>query len=70
MNLESPYPRQVELELDYPYAEIHFTLDGSEPTPSSPLYYTPVTVDKGTHLRAAGFDASGNMVGEETSRTF
>lgn len=70
MNLESPYPRQVELELDYPYAEIHFTLDGSEPTASSPLYYTPVTVDKGTHLRAAGFDASGNMVGEKTSRTF
>ena len=47
MNLESDYPREVELELDYPYADIHYTLDGSEPTAESPIAPAFFTAKKG-----------------------
>ena len=36
-------------------ASIHFTLDGSAPTPSSPLYSAPLTFFASTRLRSAAF---------------
>jgi hypothetical protein len=40
-----PVPIQVELRCRHvPGAELHYTLDGSDPTPASPLYQKPVTV--------------------------
>ena len=33
-------------------ADIHYTLDGSQPTTSSPVYRTPLTLEKSTRLRA------------------
>ena len=50
MNLESEYPREIELELDYPYAVIRYTTDGTEPTAESPLAPRYMTVKKGDTL--------------------
>ena len=38
-----------------PDAEIHYTLDGTKPTPASLLYTKPLTISETSHLRAAGF---------------
>jgi len=57
---ERPYlfEKSVSVSLDAPYltgAEIHYTLDRSEPTPASALYRGPIEIDKTTALRAAAF---------------
>ena len=39
-----------------PQSEIHYTLDGSEPTPQSPRYARPFKIDQTTSLRAAAFE--------------
>lgn len=70
MNLEVPYPREIELELDYPYAQIRYTTDGTEPTAESPLAPRYMTVDKGDMISARGFMADGTPVGTTMSRTF
>lgn len=70
MNLEKPYPREVELELDYPYAKIHYTTDGSEPTFDSPIYTGKMTVEKGTVIKARGFKADGEPVGTVMTKKF
>ncbi|NOZ56295.1 MAG: DUF4981 domain-containing protein, partial [Calditrichaeota bacterium] len=38
-----------------PGAEIHITTDGSDPTPSSPVYSGPLTLRQDTELRARAF---------------
>lgn len=51
-----PIPIQAELTCRHvPGAELRYTLDGSEPTPSSPLYREPIKIDKTLTLKAAGF---------------
>ena len=51
-----PIPLQAELTCRHvPDVELRYTLDGSEPTPSSPLYTNPIQIDKTTKLQAAGF---------------
>ena len=70
MNLESKYPREVELELDYPYAVIRYTTDGSEPTAESEIAPRYMTVDKGDVIKARGFMPDGTPVGTTMSRTF
>lgn len=70
MDLESHYPRKVELELDYPYAKIHFTTDGTKPTLLSPEYIDEITVARGDRIRACGFDFEGKMIGEPIDRIF
>ena len=42
----------VELSADSPGAEIHYTLDGSEPSESSPTYTGPWTLTETAHVRA------------------
>ena len=37
---------------------IRYTLDGSEPTISSPLYISPIPVNKDTQIKAAAFDGT------------
>ena len=70
MNLESEYPREIELELDYPYAVIRYTADGTEPTAESPLAPRYMTVKKGDTISARGFKADGTPVGTTMTRTF
>ena len=70
MNLESDYPREVELELDYPYAVIRYTTDGTEPTAESAIAPRYMTVNKGDVIKARGFMPDGTPVGTTMSRTF
>lgn len=50
-----------------PGARIHYTLDGSEPSPASPMYEHPLPVQDTVRLRAAAFDpASGRPVCRES----
>lgn len=70
MNLETDYPREVELTLDYPFAEIHYTADGTEPTADSPVAPALLTVNEGDCIRAQGFTADGTPVGEPMKRIF
>ena len=59
----------MELELDYPGAEIRYTTDGSAPTPASPRYAAPLSVEKGTTIRACGFKTGGKAVGVAVEKT-
>ena len=70
MNLESEYPREVELELDYPYAVIRYTTDGTEPTAESAIAPRYMTVNKGDVIKARGFMPDGTPIGTTMSRTF
>ena len=70
MILEFEYPREVELELDYPYAVIRYTTDGTEPTADSPLAPRYITVNKGDIISARGFMPDGTPVGTTMTRTF
>ena len=53
----------VSLSCGTPGGEIRYTLDGSEPTPESPLYESPIVVQSTTTLKAAEF-ADGMERGE------
>lgn len=57
------YPKNLRITLDYPEAEIRYTLDGSDPIASSPLYSATLTLPKGTIIKAAGF-INGVMIGK------
>ena len=70
MNLETDYPREVELELDYPYARIHYTTDGAIPTADSPIAPASITVNRGDVIRAQGFTSDGRPVGRLMTRKF
>lgn len=47
--------RQVELAVNDPAVEIHYTLDGSAPEASSPLYEGPLELDGSARVRARAF---------------
>ncbi len=51
-----PVPIEVELTCRHvPGAELRYTLDGNDPTPSSPLYRKAIPVNETTVFKAAGF---------------
>jgi hypothetical protein len=45
-------PQRITLSSPEPNASIHYTLDGTEPTENSPVYYGPLSIDKTTVLKA------------------
>ncbi len=45
----------VELSTDQDDADIRYTLDGSPPSQTSPIYTNPITINKSTPLRASVF---------------
>jgi hypothetical protein len=58
---------KVNMIADVPAGcSIHYTLDGSEPTPKSPLYTEPLKVTGRLRMRAAMFDKDGVLVGGYT----
>ena len=59
----------VEMVADSPTAVIHYTLDRSSPTESSPVYAGPIAVTKTTVVRAQVFDP-GLLPSKVVSRTF
>lgn len=50
-------------------AVIHYTLDGSEPTLTSPVYTSPLTLTKNTVVRAVSKE-TGKAVSDAVTRTF
>ena len=50
-------PEQVDVELacPTPQTEIHFTLDGTKPDKSSPVYQNPVRISENTIVKARAF---------------
>lgn len=50
-------------------AEIRYTIDGSQPTPDSPLYQMPLTITDSTRLRVAAFQ-NARAVCRESIGTF
>lgn len=48
-------PVEVRLVALTPGTEIRYTIDGSDPTPSSPIYTSPWTLASSTVVKAAGF---------------
>ena len=66
-----PFPKPMNLELDYPDGVVHYTLDGSEPTAKSPVYDgTSFMVDKGSVIKARGFTAKGKPIGKTVTKVF
>lgn len=60
--------QQVTLSASEEGATIHFTLDGSEPTRTSPEYSGPITLETTATLKIIGVDPADNVsaVGSET----
>src|SRR5262249_230529 len=50
-------PQQVVLSTATPDADIRYSPDGPEPTPDSPRYTAPLTIERSTTLVAKGFRA-------------
>ncbi len=48
-------PVTIEITCDLPGADIHYTLDGSEPTPESPRYEKPFVLKKPGWVKARSF---------------
>ena len=46
---------KLELACKTPSAQIHYTVDGSEPTPKSPKYDKPLSIDATTTVKARAF---------------
>ena len=60
---------QIELESDDDGASIHFTLDGSPPTPSDLEYEYPITINSSTVVRARSF-LDGWVKSNITTKTY
>ena len=60
---------QIELESDDNGASIHFTLDGSPPTPSDLEYEYPITINSSTVVRARSF-LDGWIKSNITTKTY
>jgi predicted alpha-1,2-mannosidase len=46
---------QIKCGITTPGASIHYTLDGTDPTESSPVYQTPFSIDKTTVIKLRAF---------------
>ena len=58
---------ELELTGDVPGAAIHYTLDGSVPSESSPVYTAPIEISASTQVRALAFapdSAPGTLVSQ------
>jgi hypothetical protein len=59
----------VEMKSATPGVEIRYTLDGSEPDASSPLYTGPVVIDRSAYIRARAFRPGVKKVPFSTAGT-
>lgn len=63
-------PAKVVLNTQTGAGTLHYTIDGSEPTPASPRYQTPLTIQLPTTVKATAFDTNGIPLAATRSRTF
>lgn len=60
---------EIELVTEAPYGEIRYSLDGSEPTATSPLYKGKIVLNRFAQLKCAVF-FQGKRMGSVISRTY
>ncbi|MDF7806420.1 chitobiase/beta-hexosaminidase C-terminal domain-containing protein [Pontiellaceae bacterium B12219] len=61
---------EVVIRADARGGQVHYTVDGSEPTAKSPVYKKPFRIDEHTTVRANTFNAQGHAVGFEDRVAF
>ncbi|MBK6888820.1 MAG: CotH kinase family protein [Sphingobacteriales bacterium] len=57
-----PGPITVKITNNEPASTIHYTLDGSHPVVSSPIYTEPIEISKTTVLKAIAISDSSNVI--------
>ncbi len=62
-NPDTKYDKVVTMSVDAPDSQIHYTLDGSEPTAQSPVYELPFTINRSQVVSAAAF-RDGKRIGD------
>jgi len=67
---KADFPKKVRLSIDYPGAQVHYTLNGKQPTIHSPVYSDSLTVNQGDIIRAQGFLKNGRKVGKMIEKKF
>ena len=65
-------PISAVIQSDTPGAEVHYTLDGSEPTANSPLYTGPITIDRTATVKASAYlgDKGSYPIAEQSYRKY
>lgn len=66
---DTAFDKVVTMSVDAPDAEIHYTLDGSEPTESSEVYSVPFVINRSQEVKAAAF-RNGGKIGVEKEKIF
>ena len=66
---DTEYSKVVTMSVDAPGAEIRYTLDGSTPTVSSPVYEGPFAINRQQRVTAAAF-RNGKMIGDIKYKDF
>jgi len=67
---KADFPKKIRLSIDYPGAEVHYTLNSNRPTIRSLAYSDSVTVNRGDIIRAQGFLKNGREVGKMIEKKF
>lgn len=67
---KADFPKKIRLSIDYPGAEVYYTIDGNRPTIRSLVYSDSITVNQGNIIRAQGFLKNGRKVGEMIEKKF
>ena len=60
----------VVVRADARGGEVHYTIDGSEPSAQSPIYKDPIRIEESTTIRANTFNSRGYVVGFEDRVAF
>ena len=66
---DTKYDKVATITVDAPDAEIHYTLDGTEPTMDSPRYELPFVINRQQTVTARAF-RDGRPVGETRHKSF
>ncbi len=66
---DTPHNMVVTMTVDAPDAKIHYTLDGSKPTPASQVYDKPFVINKSQIVTAIAV-RNGKPIGEIKSKRF
>jgi hexosaminidase len=69
-NRDAEFPKNVALTVDYPKAEIHYTINGKEANRRSAVYTDSIRVNKGDIVRAQAFLRNGKKIGKQVDKTF
>jgi hexosaminidase len=67
---KADFPKKIRLSIDYPGAEVYYTIDGNRPTIHSLVYSDSITVNRSDVVRAQGFLKNGRKVGQMVEKKF